>query len=320
MFIRTLVVLSVVAYAGSADAQDSWESGFEQGFPGEFLSYDDGSWSSSGNALADRSATWTIVNRASGEPVFSGDHAYKGFVTRAADASHRAYPVLHTDMPTPLVNSFMVWLDADFDALGERDWVHFGTWGNNPDWVVHTMSVRNGLLEMAHLDWRWVGDSPQPAFPLRRWVRLTVYLHYPPVGDGTVVVWQDGERVMEGTYSARPGANLQRVHWGMYARNEVDHGVQYNDDIRLWRLPAPLTDFSSEPQPPDGPFPPPEPEPEPGVDAGRPARDAGTSGPGAGPDGPDRVASGGCAAAGAGSAAGSLVLLALIVAWRRIRT
>ena len=245
--VATLVLVSTV------QAQDStmvWESGFEASFPGEFLSYDDGSYSSNGSTLTDRSATWAIIDRASGEPVYSGDHAYKGWIERSDSSSHRAYPVIHTEIPTPLVNSFMVYLDVDYDQMGELDWVHFATWGNNPDWAVHTMSVRNRRLEMAHLDWRWVGPSPQPAFPLRRWVRFTVYIHYPPAGDGSVVVWQDGERVIEGTYTARQGSSLQRAHWGMYARSSVDHGVQYNDDIRIWQLSSPLTSFESEPLPP----------------------------------------------------------------------
>ena len=88
----------------------------------------------------------------------------------------------HSDIPSPLVNSFLVYLDLDYDALAAHEWVHFATWGNNPDWAVHTMSVRDRKLEMAHLNWSYIGPTPQPEFPLRHWVRFTAYLNYQGAG------------------------------------------------------------------------------------------------------------------------------------------
>ena len=34
-------------------------------------------------------------------------------------------------------------------------------------------------------------------------------------------------------------SSLQVAHWGMYAGGPVDHGIQYNDDIKIWTLDAP---------------------------------------------------------------------------------
>jgi hypothetical protein len=204
-----------------------------------------------------RVSAWTIVDDASGEPVYRGGHSYRGWIEGPASESHRAYPVLHTDVPTPLVNTFMVYLDADYSQMSSPEWIHFGTWGNQRDegggtWALHTMSVQEGRLHLAHTSpfgGVYIGPSPQPDFPVRQWVRLTVYLHYEG-SDGFVQVWQDGVPVLLANVSRledHPGTNLSRAHWGMYAHPDVSDGVQYNDDIGIWELDAPLTDFETEP-------------------------------------------------------------------------
>jgi hypothetical protein len=239
--------------AALADPIPQWRSGFETGFPGEeWLDYDNGSWTESGVPNPGFSAAWTIVDSTEWPHVHEGEHAYKGWIfdTSPDGSSHRAYPGIHCDIPSPLVNRFWVWLEADYDAMDTPEWIHFATWGNNPDWEVHTMSVRDRRLEMAHLDWSYIGPEPQPDFPLGRWVRFTAYIHYPPGGDGLVYVWQDGEAVLEGHYTTRTGQNLMRAHWGMYGSGSLDQGVQYNDDIQIWSLTEPLTDFSEEPPSP----------------------------------------------------------------------
>ena len=237
-----------------------WSSGFENGFPGgEWHPWDSGSWSADGSLPSGRQSAWTIVHRDSGEPVFSGDHAYRGWIEAPASSSHRAYPGISADdpsniedpIPTPLVNSFMVYLDADFDALGSGEWIHLGTWGNNVDWVVHTMSVRGGMLELAHMSpflGEYIGPLPREPFPLRRWVRITVYIEYNGA-TGYVHVWQDGVPIFRGDYTNHPGTHLLRAHWGMYASAGVGAGVQYNDDIRIWSLDQPLAAFDDEPLP-----------------------------------------------------------------------
>lgn len=240
-------------------AQPVWQSGFEQGFPGkEWLDFADGSYSPKGDVPADRASAWTIVNRQSGEPVFAGDHAYKGWIEGSSSNSHRAYPVIHADIPTPLVNTFMVYLDADYERMSSFDWIGFGTWGNYaPDtnagrWALHTMAVRNRKLEFAHVspfNGEYIGPAQQADFPLRRWVRLTLYLHY-QCSTGLVQVWQDGVPMLRAQVSQleyHPGTRLRTAHWGMYASGTLDHGVQYNDDIRICTLREPLADFVREP-------------------------------------------------------------------------
>lgn len=259
---RTVCLLGFVMLLRSAAAfadQTVWESGFETGFPGrEWLHFDDSSYSPTGSMPANRTSAWTIVNRASGEPVYSGNHAYKGWIAGPSDKTHRAYPVIHTSIPTPLINTFMVYLDVDYARMSRSDWVHFGTWGNHdPDtktgnWALHTMSVRDRRLEFAHVspfEGEYIGPSIRPEFPLRRWVRLTVYMHYQST-TGFVQVWLDGVPMLRAHVSQlgrHPGTQLRTAHWGMYAAGTLDHGVQYNDDIRICTLEKPLTDFIAEP-------------------------------------------------------------------------
>ena len=252
------VVICLYGTLGRAD-QLVWHSGFETGFPGtEWLDDDNGSYSRSGSVPADRESAWTIVHRESGEPVFAGDHAYKGWITGAHSVSHRAYPSIQVDIPTPLVNTFLVFLDADFGRMSRTDWIHFGTWGNKDTaadtglWALHTLAVRDRKLEFAHTSpfhGEYIGPEAQPDFPLRRWVRLTVYMTYQET-TGFVQVWQDGVpmlRALVSNLESNPGTRLRTAHWGMYASGTLDQGVQYNDEIRICTLDEPLADLVREP-------------------------------------------------------------------------
>jgi hypothetical protein len=256
-------VLFILAALAHAD-QLVWQSGFENGFPdGEWLDSDTGSYSLDGAMPAGRVSAWTIVHRESGEPVFAGNHAYKGWITGTAENSHRAYPGLHLAISTPLVNTFFVFLDADYERMSALDWIHLGTWGNHDKatesgrWALHTMAVRDRKLEFAHTSpfhGEYIGPATPADFPLRRWVRLTAYMVYQDT-TGFIQVWQDGVPVLRATVPGlkeNPGTLLRTAHWGMYASGSVRRAVQYNDEIRICTLNAPLTDLIREPQCPPG--------------------------------------------------------------------
>lgn len=238
----------------------AWHSGFELPFPGHWLNkpgLDYSARTTDGTVPPGHVEAWTIVDKSSGEPVHSGQHAYKGWITGPTDKkSHRAYPVVELDIPTPVVNSFWVYLDADYAAMNPLEWIHFGTWGNwDPKtnvgaWALHTMSVRGRKLGFAHATpfrGEYIGPKPRPDFPLRRWVRLTMYIDYEGA-DGFIQVWQDGTPMLRATLPKNPGRRLRTAHWGMYAAGTVKSGIEYNDDISIWRLQKPLTDFTTEPR------------------------------------------------------------------------
>jgi hypothetical protein len=256
-----------VLLAAAADTKPSfadqlrWASGFERGFPGgEWLEEYRPSYSPDGRTPEGRSSSsaWTIIERVSTAPVLSGEHAYKGWIDGPSLENHRAYPVLHTDLSTPVVNTFHVYLDVDYDSLSDVDWIQFGTWGNydpltrHGEWALHTMAVRNRKLEFAHTNpfhGQYVGPAPQPDFPLRKWVRFTVYLLYAGKS-GFVKVWQDSVPMLQAEVSAlrkSPGKRLRTAHWGLYASPDVKKAVQYNDDISLCTLEHPLGDLAHEP-------------------------------------------------------------------------
>ncbi len=244
------LVLAGLAWTQDPVATPYWRSSFETGFPGEWLNYDGGAFSPTGAAGAGRTEHWTLVDAASAPAgAKHGSRVYKGWITGTASESHRAYPVLHSDFPSPLVNSWWVYLDTDYSRFPSGGWHHFATWGNNPDWSVQTMSVLgNGKLEMAHIsNLKIVGDN---TMPLRQWVRFTAYIAYSPNGDNTLFVWKDGRPCMRATNITPGGGNLMRSHWGLYTSANLPEGIQYNDDIQIWGLSAPWTDFDREPPSP----------------------------------------------------------------------
>jgi hypothetical protein len=236
-----------------------WKSGFEEGFPGGLWLQDGGgSWSPDGTMPTGRASAWTLVSRESGEPVFSGDHSYRGWIEGSAPESHSACPGINTEIRTPLVNSFMVYLDADYNSMSASEWIHLGSWGNSEEATLHTLSVRDRKLRLAHTapsEGEYIGSRPQADFPLRKWVRITVYVHYDG-SEGYVHVWQDGVSVLRGNVGrleTSPGTKLERVHWGMSASAETESGALYNDDILIWTLSAPLSSFDQEPRWQDSP-------------------------------------------------------------------
>jgi hypothetical protein len=66
-----------------------------------------------------------------------------------------------------------------------------------------------------------------------------------------VQAWQDGTPMLRAQVPKLkrfPGTHLRTAHWGMYASGNTNQSVQYNDEIRICTLDAPLADFEREPQ------------------------------------------------------------------------
>lgn len=199
---------------------------------------------------------WNEACAVIGENVLGGRLSYKGWILAPQENKHRAYPCQHFDAPTPIVNSWYVWLDADAGRFKDWTWIHFATWCNS-NWGpgLHMLVVRSRelILEILNCDWKWVGPPESRRFPLRKWVRFTYMGHYAPAGSGEFLVRMNGRLIMEGRNPHRDPV-FQRAHWGMYASGEVDNGVPFNDDIKVWRLSAPWPDRNLEPPSPYGPY------------------------------------------------------------------
>lgn len=234
-----------------------WRSGFENGVPGEWLNYIN-NYFSHGNITG--ALGWTLVTPTAG-PVYSGNYAFKGSVLGFYGQNggvRRAYPLLNTNIPTPMVNTFMVYLDVDYNVMTTyNDWISIATYTNHPDIInwpdIHSISIVNRRLELGHMEspgfsGQYVGPAPQPEFPTRRWVRITTYIQYESSGRGRVDVWQDGVRVLTGIQqSTTNGTTMTAGHWGLYTNDATWQAHLYNDDISIWSLNQPLTDFVREP-------------------------------------------------------------------------
>jgi hypothetical protein len=245
-----------LAASGAPEAIPQWFSGFENGWPGEWLNYagpDQGG-----------STDWTILNAAEaaadGVEVVEGSHISKAWINSASSSSHRAYPVINSNVPSPFVNRFYVWLDWDPQAYASYTWISLMTLANTSDWNVVTISTlaKTGVMEAAHVGsyngfdsgdgWERVGT---PIMPLREWVPFTVYTDFRAAGD-VMYVWMDGELILKanGGNLNQLSTTLSRAHWGLYASGAVDDAVMYNDSIQIWSLTEAWTDLEHEPPSP----------------------------------------------------------------------
>ncbi|MFM7382256.1 MAG: hypothetical protein ACKO1W_04260 [Microcystaceae cyanobacterium] len=248
-----------------------WFSGFENGMPGgEWLKYDNGTFSPDGQPDLADSANWTIIDQAEasalGVTPLSGDFVYQSWINQEGTRNHRAYPVLHIDPntnadfndyltspPQPIVNRFYLWLDWNPAEITKTDWLSFLTVGNNPNWNVVTFSQKgpNGTLEMAHAPW----TAPERvAVPEQQWVRFTTYMDFQ---SNVIHVWMDGKHIFSmtagGNLNYQEGVStnqtpyLRRAHWGLYANAGFTGATVYNDAIQLWTVDEAITDPSQEP-------------------------------------------------------------------------
>jgi len=205
----------------------------------------------------------------SGEQVHSGTHAHKGWVTGAGaigvevdGPNHRGYPTIPLDrvgpggqggFSSPSVVQLWVWLDV---ALTRKQWFSFATLTNDAStkWsrVVTVNLDPDGYVDLFHVpgpdQHETALQRTDVAFPLRTWVRLTVFIDLRPA-TGSVAVWQGATLIAAarvdpggraGTSSSSPsGDRLEQVHFGLYAPPEVAAATIYNDDITVAELRRP---------------------------------------------------------------------------------
>lgn len=198
----------------------------------------------------------------------SGTYSHRSEIFCEADRSHRGYGIISfkgdevllpkekavltgIDAPHGIVNTYWSWLDVPY-SFGNKKWFSFWTatdtcsdetWGR-----VITLGLEDSTrkLRVAHI--KNTGgtvkyDKNTPAFPLREWVRTTVYINY---YDGEMHVWQNGEHLLEATFT-RENNKICHFHWGAYASPQNNSITLYEDDISIWKLQRPWQDFSQEP-------------------------------------------------------------------------
>lgn len=186
-------------------------------------------------------------------------------VCRSSSDVHRGYGGIQFDHDTALsaytntgtgieapggtVSTFWLWLDTPYEFGGGR-WLSLFTTNSACDYTdeVITVSLEDSTrrLNPAHVtsSGGTVTFSPgAPAFPLRRWVRVTIYINY---YDGVMHIWQDGTSVVHATFR-RPTRDICQWHWGAYASGDNDDIVLFEDEKSIWKLDSSWTDWSTEP-------------------------------------------------------------------------
>jgi hypothetical protein len=153
------------------------------------------------------------------------------------------------DAPNGVVNTFHVWLETTATFTGGK-WFSFWTVNGSCDYSedVLTLGLEDPSNRLAAAHYQPGGGSRTfapnaPAFPLGKWVRITIYVNY---HTERMHVWQDGIKVSDVTF-VRASTRLCQWHWGAYASGDNDDVVLYEDDNSIWKLEQAWTDFSREP-------------------------------------------------------------------------
>jgi hypothetical protein len=243
------------ASANCTKAKLLWSEDFETGDYSRWTSKTyDGNW---GNAC--QSNGFSTLH------AVSGTHSHRSEIVCTYTESHRGYGGLQfagdsvvpaytntgvgTDAPYGVINTFHSWLDTP-TVFQNGKW--FSPWTVNSDcgWAdeVMTLGLEDASNKLAAAHYQAGGGTRvfvpnAPAFPVGRWVRVTVYVNY---ADGTMHYWQDGAEVAHVTF-VRPKKTICQWHWGMYASADNDNIVLFEDDNSIWKLEEAWTDFKREP-------------------------------------------------------------------------
>jgi hypothetical protein len=195
----------------------------------------------------------------------SPTHSHRSEITCVSDESHRGYGGLQfdgdqvraaytnqgsgIDAPHGVVNTYHSWLEAPYPFQNGK-WFSFWTVNNDCGWndAVITLGLEDASNRLTPAHIKSTGGSVTfaanaPGFPLGEWVRTTIYVNYHA---GEMVVWQDGQKLLDATFS-RSDKDICQWHWGAYASKDNDDVVLYEDDISIWKLNEPWTDFAVEP-------------------------------------------------------------------------
>jgi hypothetical protein len=208
-------------------------------------------------------------NGFSSERARSGSYSHRSEITCSyteEDSVHRGYGGLQfsgdavlpaytnsgtgIDAPHGLVNTYWSYLETS-TTFEDGTWFSFWTVNSACDWSDPVMTLGledpSNRLAAAHY-WHGSGGTRTftdgaPGFPLGQWVRTTIYVNY---HDDVMHVWQDGQHVSEVTFD-RAATTICHWHWGAYASADNDDIVLFEDDISIWKLEEPWTDFTVEP-------------------------------------------------------------------------
>lgn len=175
--------------------------------------------------------------------VYSGSYSHKGWIYSTAADSHRAYPTVQFHkLPegsfTGLVYmELMVYLENVVIPTGSGHWFSFITVARrsiDSEWEAVTVNLGyEGIVHVMHVPSsgmkEWTYQSTDLFFPQNQWVKLGLCISMDPQ-NGFARAYQNGTLVSAGPVYGLDGT-IPQVHYGLYAHQDMNQGVVYNDDL-----------------------------------------------------------------------------------------
>ncbi len=180
----------------------------------------------------------------------SSNHRIYGGVQFSGDTPLSRYTNTGTgiDAPDGIVITYFTWLDAP--GFGSGKWFSFLTSNNSCSWsdtvVTYGLEDSGNRINPAHITntgGTLTYAGTRSAYPMRQWVRQTLYLNY---HSGVMHMWQNGQKQWQATFR-RPTKQICQFHWGLYASGANTSISLFEDDFSIWKLDQPLASFDVEP-------------------------------------------------------------------------
>ena len=152
------------------------------------------------------------------------------------------------DAPNGIVITYFTWLDAP--GFGDGKWFSFLTSNNSCNWsdtvVTYGLEDSSNRVNPAHITntgGTLTYAATRSAYPMRQWVRHTLYLNY---HTGVMDLWMNGQKQWHATVR-RSSQQICQFHWGLYASGANSSITLFEDDFSLWKLDQPLPSVDAEP-------------------------------------------------------------------------
>lgn len=195
----------------------------------------------------------TSSQELSNEQVHSGTYSHKAWIYGAnpdssivTNNNHRAYPTIQVykdsngAIITPCYITLYIWLDIELQERSpENEWFSFASLSTDASdsWnrVICVNLSSDNIVHLMHTPYQgskeWVYQTTDVIFPMREWVKLTIYIDTTP-DSGYIKVYQNDILVSEGLIKDGNGT-IAQMHFGLYAAPSVASGIVYNDDLEI---------------------------------------------------------------------------------------
>ena len=180
----------------------------------------------------------------SSERLISGNFSHKGWIYSAAGDSHRAYPTVQFhkldggSFRGLVYMELYVYLQDVTIPTGSGHWFSFITVARRTedafwDGVLVNLGYE-GIVHLMHVPTvgkkEWSFQITDLYFPQNQWVKLGLCLSMDE-NNGFARAYQDGVLVSAAPVSGF--GSIPQVHYGLYAHQDMNQGIVYNDDLLI---------------------------------------------------------------------------------------